>query len=89
MPRETRKITIYIFALLLTIIQSVGYNIVMASKNTSNLTDGEIDILRELAQDTEGEDFTQDDLDAMRENADREIFASIDEMYQSQQGAGR
>jgi hypothetical protein len=55
----------------------------MASEYTNNLTDGEKDIVKELSQDFDMEgEFSEDELDAMRENAEREIFASIDEMYQ-------
>jgi hypothetical protein len=39
-------------------------------------------ILSELSQDFGfEEEFSEDELDAMQENADREIFAAIDEMY--------
>jgi hypothetical protein len=55
----------------------------MANTVTPNATsDDSRAILSEIAADFDlEEEFSEDELDAMRENADREYFAAIDEVY--------
>jgi hypothetical protein len=57
----------------------------MRSKHTDNLTDGEKDIVKELLRefDTDLETPSEEEIEAWERAADREIFAAIDEMYQS------
>jgi hypothetical protein len=55
----------------------------MTSEYTNNLTDDENDIVKELSQECFGneEEMTEEEIEAWNMQADREIFAAIDEVY--------